>query len=387
MQEKTSRISVGVLGLLLVSIFTFTRCSTDVDLTAEYKSIPIVFGLLDAAVDTQWVSINRTWLGDGDQTVAAMVADSSEYAPDRIQAQMVEVIGADDDGIGGIDARVFELHDTLLQTKDENGIFFAPEHIAYFTRTTNNNGTKLDPDADYRFELVIDDTTEVEAMTNMIGVTVGNIIQPPMGVDNIKLGFANVGSTNVTYPPYNFRWSSTPGAARYQAVLVVHYVEHYWADDYQTVLDSSRSKSLEISIGSVDPNNDDGGQPMSKVFPGNSFFSQLGSRLEKNVRITRELGFWDEVSQISRAFDFLLIVANEELAIYLDINAPVTNIILERPEYSNIDGGLGLWASRTTQGVYGLGYTTDTIEHLQEGDDTAELNFCTPTPWSDYACP
>jgi len=380
MQAKTSRISVGVLSLLVVTIFTFTRCSTEVDLTAPYKSIPIVFGLLDAQVDTQWVSINRTWLGEGDQTVAAMVQDSSEYAPGRIQAQFVEVIG-------GMDARVFPLHDTLLETKDENGIFFAPEHIAYFTRTTNNNGTKLDPDADYRFELVIDDTTEVEAMTNMIGVTVGNIIQPPMGVDNIKLGFANVGSTNVTYPPYNFRWSSTPGAARYQAVLVVHYVEHYWADDYQTVLDSSRSKSLEISIGSVDPNNDDGGQPMSKVFPGNSFFSQLGSRLEKNVRITRELGFWDEVSQISRAFDFLLIVANEELAIYLDINAPVTNIILERPEYSNIDGGLGLWASRTTQGVYGLGYTTDTIEHLQEGDDTAELNFCTPTPWSDYACP
>jgi|TARA_B110000116_G_C16755867_1_gene545763 hypothetical protein len=380
MQAKTSRVSIGVLSLLIVPIFTFTRCSTDVDLTAEYKSIPIVFGLLDAAVDTQWVSINRTWLGEGDQTVAAMVADSSEYAPGRIQAQIVEVIG-------GMDARIFELHDTLLQTKDENGIFFAPEHIAYFARTTNSNGTMLDPDADYRFELVIDDTTEVEAITNLIGVTVGNITQPPIGVDNIKLGFASVGNTNVTYPNYTFRWSSTEGAARYQAALVVHYVEHYWADDYQTILDSSKTKSLEIPIGSVDPSDDDGGQILSKVFSGYSFFSHLGSRLEKNVRITRELGVWDEVSQVSRAFDFLLIVANEELAIYLDINAPITNIILERPEYTNIIGGLGLWASRTTQGVYGLGYTTDTIEHLQEGDDTAELNFCTPTPWSDYACP
>jgi len=380
MQEKTSHISIGVICLLVTGVFTFTRCSTDVDLTAEYKSIPIVFGLLDAEDDIQWVGINRTWLGEGDQTVAAMVQDSSEYAPERIPAQFVAVIGS-------VATRVFPLHDTPLETKAENGSFFAPEHIAYFARTTNNNGTKLDADAEYRFELVIDDTTEVEAITNMISVTLGNITQPPMGVDNIKLSFANVGSSNVTYPDYNFEWSSTPGAARYQATLVVHYVEHYWADDFQTTLDSSAAKQLEIPIGSVDPNDDDGGQIMNKSFPGQSFFSNLGSRLEKNVRITRELGIWDEENQISEAFDFVLTVANDELAIFLDINAPVTNIILERPEYSNINGGLGLWASRTTQGVYGLGYTTDTIEHLQEGDDTAELNFCTPTPWSDYACP
>ena len=37
---------------LLATIFTlaFTRCNTDVDLTAPYMSIPVVFGLLDADV-------------------------------------------------------------------------------------------------------------------------------------------------------------------------------------------------------------------------------------------------------------------------------------------------------------------------------------------------
>jgi hypothetical protein len=136
----------------------------------------------------------------------------------------------------------------------------------------------------------------------------------------------------------------------------------------------------------VDPNDDEGGQQLSKVFNGEVFFTTLRTRLEKNIRITRELGVWDEVSQIARALDFVLIVANEQLAIYLDVNAPVTGVIQERPEYSNINGGLGLWASRTTEGVFGLGYTTGTIEHLQEGDDTAELNFCTPNPFSNYTC-
>ena len=377
MQEMNLTKRFAVVGAALIAILSLSRCSTDVDLSAPYASIPVVFGLLDADVDTQWVRINRTWLGDGDQTQVALIQDSSEYAIDRIDARVVEVVN-------GIDNKVYELVDTLLENKDENGVFFAPDHTAYYVKTTGND--QLDPDADYRFELTIDDTVNVSAVTNMIGVTVGNITQPPMGVDNIKLGFASVGSSFVQYPDYTFKWSSTEGASRYDAVILVHYIEHYWADDFQTVLDSSKAKTIEIPIGTVDPGDDEGGQILTKTFSGISFYTNLSSRLEKSIRITRELGVWDNDVQIARAFDFVLMVANEQLSTYLDINAPVTGIIQERPEYTNINGGLGLWASRTTQGVYGLGYTTDTIEHLQEGEETAELNFCTPNPTSQYSC-
>lgn len=377
MQKMKPKNKIVCIATALIAVLSLSRCTTDVDLTAPYASIPVVFGLLDAEVDTQWVKINRTWLGDGDQTQAALVQDSSEYDVDRIQARFIEVIN-------GIDNRTFELVDTLLENKEDDGVFFAPEHTAYYAKTTDND--QLNPDAEYRLELTIDDTVNVSAVTNMIGVTVGNITQPPMGIDNLKLGFASVGSTVVQYPNYNFRWSSTPGASRYDAVLVVHYVENYWADDFHTELDSTKQRSMEIFIGTVEPNDDEGNQILTKEFPGSSFYSSLSSRLESNNRITRELGVWDEDTQISRAFDFVLMVANDQLATYLEINAPVTGIIQERPEYTNINGGLGLWASRTTQGVYGLGYTTDTIEHLQEGEETADLNFCTPNPNSQYTC-
>ena len=381
MQEKTDSHPIIKSGtvFLLAAIFTlgFTRCTTDVDLTAPYVSIPVVFGLLDAEADTQWVRINRTWLGDGDQTQIALISDSSEYETSRLSTRFVEVVNE-------IDTRVFELKDTLLQNKDEDGVFFAPEHQAYYAATRGSES--LNPDALYRLEIVIDDSIDVKAVTNMISVSVGNIQQPPAGLNNIKLNFANVGPSQVVYPNYPFKWRSTAGASRYDAVLLVHFIEHYWADDFQTVLDSSRARTIEMPIGTVDPSSDVGNQELEKLFDGRVFFTTLSTRLDKNIRITRELGVWDADSQIARAFDFLLIVANETLAIYLDVNAPVTGIIQERPEYSNVSGGLGLWASRTTQGVFGLGYTTDTIEHLQEGDETAELNFCTPNPFSDYTC-
>ena len=382
MQEKLVTHPVVKSGavFLLAAIFTLglTRCTTDVDLTAPYVSIPVVFGLLDAEADTQWVRINRTWLGDGDQTQIALISDSSEYETSRLSTRFVEVDNNDNV------TKVFELKDTLLQNKDEDGVFFAPEHQAYYVATRGNES--LNPDALYRLEIVIDDSIDVKAVTNMITVSAGNIQQPPAGLDNVKLNFANVGPSQVVYPNYPFKWRSTAGASRYDAFLLVHFIEHYWADDFHTVLDSSRARTIEMPIGTVDPSDDEGNQELEKLFAGQVFYTTLKTRLDKNIRITRELGVWDAESQIARAFDFLLIVANETLAIYLDVNAPVTGIIQERPEYSNVSGGLGLWASRTTQGVFGLGYTTDTIEHLQEGDDTAELNFCTPNPFSDYTC-
>lgn len=374
MQEiKFSNTLIGSF-IFIVAIFSIQSCSTEVDINAPYESEPVVFGLLDAEVDTQWVKINRTWLGDGDQNVFAQIQDSSEYDNSRLQAQFVEI---------GTDV-IYPLKDTILDNKDQNGIFFGPEYKAYYAETRGDNS--LDHEYDYRLELVIDDTVFVTAETDLIEKELGTILIPPMGLDDIKLNFAQVGLTQTQYPTYTFKWNSSEGAARYDAYLIVHYREHYWADDNLTILDSTRVKSMEISIGSLDPSNTDGNQTLSKEFECESFYTSMASRLEVNPKITRELGCWDEEVQIARSFDFVLLIANENLATYLDINSASNSIVQETPEYDNINGGLGLWASRTTVGVYGMGYTTDTIEHLQEGDETAALNFCTPNPHSDYFC-
>ena len=173
MQEKLVTHPVVKSGavFMLAAIFTLglTRCTTDVDLTAPYVSIPVVFGLLDAEADTQWVRINRTWLGDGDQTQIALISDSSEYETSRLSTRFVEVDNNDNV------TRVFELKDTLLQNKDEDGVFFAPEHQAYYAATRGNES--LNPDALYRLEIVIDDSINVQAVTNMISVKVMHLMR------------------------------------------------------------------------------------------------------------------------------------------------------------------------------------------------------------------
>ena len=373
---KLKRLTTGkVLTLLGITLGTI-GCSTDIELNAPYQRTPVVFGLLDAGVDTQWVRINRTWLGDGNQLEAAMVADSSEYPANELTVSISE-------RINGSVTRWWPMRDTVIENKSESGIFYAPEQQMWYFVPEGG----LNSDATYDFDMEIaSEATPVSSSTNMIAEQIGNITQPPPGVNNFKLGFASVGF-QTTYPDITFKWASTAGASRYDITVYIHVIERIWADLDHTVLVEERPRVVEWNIGTLNTSDDGGGEVLQKEVSGERFFTTLATKLEEDPYVTRVLGVWDEQVQIARAVDFVLTIANEELSTYLEVNAPVTGVIKERPAYTNINGGLGLFAARATQGVYGIGYTTATLQELIEGDATAALNFCSPNPFSDFYCP
>lgn len=373
-------------------------CSTEVDLTAPYDSIPVVYGLLDLEADTQWVKVNRTWLGEGNQLLAAQVSDSSEYPAGSVGARIVELIPSSSGGVVGTElptGREWTLRDTLIDNKDISGIFYGPTQRVYYASTAIES---LRDDMLYRLELDLPDGKKAQATTTMVESSVGSINQPPPNLPNYKMGFAAVNPDgSATYPNFPFKWTTSPGASLYTASLVVHFEERYYADAALTVLDSTRDKSLTLSVGTRSVSGLNGFQTIDEPFECQRLFGEMSTRLEANPQIRRVLGRYDSEYQMERAFDFVLQVANQDLAIYLDVNETTNSIVQDRPTWTNIEvidekgepiGGVGLWGSRSTVGVYGLGYTKQTIQHMQEGDLTAALNFCSPAPSgiSDYSC-
>ena len=77
----------AIWGMLFLCALNW-GCSTDVALNAPYEERTLAFCLLDPAADEQWVRVNRTWLGEGNNLEFALIPDSSEYADG-------EVIGGD----------------------------------------------------------------------------------------------------------------------------------------------------------------------------------------------------------------------------------------------------------------------------------------------------
>lgn len=369
-------------------------CSTEVDLNAPYEERTLAFCLLDPAAEEQWVRVNRTWLGEGNNLVFAQEADSSEYAPGAVS---ITVEGFDSGDTGFQNPLVsFTAQDTVLQDKDDNGIFFGPEYRAYHFATPGGLEIAAPNDNEdlrvYRMTVAFaDGRPALTAVTTLIGESLGNISNPPAGIPGFSLNFASGTGGTVTYPNINFKWSSTPGAKRYEVAVEVKYTERIWADPAHSQLVSETEKVARWDLGEESASDDEGGEEIKLPTNGESFYLFLANNLEADPLITRELGVWNDNIDRVRAFDFVLSIANEELDTYLAVNAPVTGIIQERPVYTNIAGGLGLFASRTQQRVNGLGISKPSVQELVEGEHTAVLQFCLPPETegdvAEYACP
>ena len=127
-------------------------CSTEVDLTAPYDSIPVVYGLLELAVGHPVGEGQPNVVGRGESAGAAQVADSSEYPAGAVDARIVELIPSSSGGIVGNElptGREWTLKDTLIDNKDVSGIFFGPSQRVYYAATSEE---ALRDDMLYRLE-------------------------------------------------------------------------------------------------------------------------------------------------------------------------------------------------------------------------------------------
>ena len=110
-------------------------CSTDIDLYADYKQVPVIYGLLDANADTNFVKITRVFYVQGDAYQVAQNPDSSNY-PGKLDVRLVEY--CNDDSIREIVLDTVTIHDK------QPGIFYGPSQKLYYTteplgRNTKNN--------------------------------------------------------------------------------------------------------------------------------------------------------------------------------------------------------------------------------------------------------
>ena len=267
----------AVVGLC--AMLTWMGCSTEVDLTAPYDSLPVGYGLLELDADTQWVKINRTWLGEGNQLAAAQTPDSSEYPAGSVQGWIVELNPSSSGQILGDEVptgKEWMLEETVLDNKETSGIFFGPSQRVHYAVTPTGTSDALREDKLYRLELRLPDGKEVNATTTMVESSIGAISYPPPGVPGFEMGLANLNSTgSASYSDFIYRWNSSPGASLYSASLVVNYSEIYHADDAWTTVDSTVNRSLSIGLGSRSLTNPNDVVSIEQTWNTETFYTEL----------------------------------------------------------------------------------------------------------------
>ncbi|MFN0031761.1 MAG: hypothetical protein ACKVOR_06350 [Flavobacteriales bacterium] len=377
----------------LAALIMVSGCESDVELNADYKSTTVIFGLLDAdasgdglnnQLDTQWIKINRTWLGDGDNYTYAQIRDSSEYKNEEIiSAKVVRYFD-------GNALEEWNLTPVTVSNKDINGIFYEPEQTLYYFVPPVAG---LHQESNYRLEIDFAGKEDVYAETDLIRSSQLSFYQPqPPGTVSLATGSASA----VAYTQGSrIKWYAAPGAKSYDVKIRFHFKEKLYDNPQHTGTPVVTDKFADFNAGSykVEDANEDG--QLEVEFNGEPFYTMLESTLEANPNIVREIGFFD--GSDTRCFDVIISMGNDNFNTYIEVNSPVSGIVQERPTFSNIGNGLGLFASRSTRTLRNLTVVTSGTGVPNLGNlhglcapvlnsHTLLLNFCDPNPTSNYAC-
>lgn len=339
--------------LLGISLFS---CKTDIDLIGEYQTTPVIYGLLDQSDSLHFIKINKTFLGRGNALEMAQVSDSSYF--ENVDATITEILA------NGNIGRVWELRDTIIDGRNENGVFFAPEQKVYYFATPtiqSNPALSLQPTARYRLNVNINEgeyivTGETELMRDV------NITAP-----SVQSSYLFRGNQN-DYRAVPFTWTKG-NAKRFNFKMEFHYRE----TDVNNV---SVDKFFTWNLGDVYA----GSLNSVTVAANGELFYQL---VKSNVPIDNNIDKREHTF-----FRLTLVSGSEELDNFIVANQPSTSLAQNKPSYTNIEGGIGLFSSRYTittlkyfvqpQGINSNFRSLDvrSTRELCEGQYTVFLNFC-----------
>jgi len=341
------RISIIILA------FTgtlFHSCSTDVELTADWKQTTIIYGLLNQYDNVQYVKVYKTFLDPILKPAdMAQVFDSLYYS--QVEVKMEEMVN-------GV------ITSTRILVEDESipkdpGVFSYPRQVLY------KDSLPLDQDATYRISINVpgangENETSVTAETPIVKDF--KITSPSKG---IQLSFASTS-------PYKIKWTSAENGKIYKLVVLVHYTY----SDIITTLKSFPAPLEWLIFDRLKSRNDNGGDGMTFELFRENFFHFINGSLNTDNNVIRTV---DSLS-------FMFSVGSEVLSKYIDVQQAQTGLVQTQivPEFTNIENGIGLFASRYTKVVKGIKLNISSIDSLACGSITGHLNFRTSPGSPNY---
>jgi hypothetical protein len=343
--------NVILSALLGLSLFS---CKVDIDLIGDYQVTPVIYGILDQSDSLHYIKINKTFLGKGNALDMAQVPDSSYF--DNVDATVTEILS------NGNVGRVWQLRDTIIGGRSTDGVFYAPEQKVYYFATPtfqNNPAQSLQPTATYRLDVNINNGEFiVKGETELVrDVTLTS--------PSAQSSFVFRGNQN-DYRNVPFTWSKGNGK-RFNLKLDFHYRETDVNNvQYEKSFSWNLGESFAGSINTVSVN------------ASGELFYQL---VRNNVPVDNNI-----VKREHTFFLITLVAGAEELDNFIAANQPSTSLAQNKPSYTNLEGGIGVFTAR---------YTIKTIKYfinpsfqnwrsldqrstkeLCEGQYTGLLNFC-----------
>ncbi len=303
-------MTLSRLLFVFSTLIFLNSCSTDIDVAADWKDIPVVYSILNSTDSTHYVRIQRAYLDEKTSAlVYAPIADSNYYGTITPVMERWKKVNT-------IDTKLETFPMVINNSFPKDSGLFAHPAQAIYSFTAN-----LDKDSEYKIVFKTPKNVDIVAKTNIVADF--QVIPFP----NIRtFNFSAIGSQTMRlYSPQN--------GYMHDAYIRLHYYE--W-DKNATVPDTLK-KVIRMNIyNGLLFGNTIGGQSVDIKLNGKDVFSQLKIDVPIN----------NQVKRLFNGVEYVVGVGNIELSNYIQVNGVNNSLLAQKPVYTNIPNGFGIFSSR-----------------------------------------
>lgn len=317
-------------------VLGFVACKNDIDVLAKYEENAVVYAILSASETTHFVKINKVFTNpNAKASDVAQIADSLFF--DTITPEIVEQQTG----------RRIPLYKANVVLKD-SGFFATSPNYLYATP----NNTILNPLYNYAIEFRLPKSQKlISASTNIVR---------PFNIQQPNLSFSNILDFNLN-ARFNIRFLTPINSKVFDAIFIFNYSE---TDKNNPGIVENKSISWKV-MNNVKTDKDRGGEIISTMVESISFYDLLVSNIKKNDNVIRKF----EPCQLT------IYAGNLELDTYIQSLQPSIGIVQKQSEYTNINNGVGIFASRFIRNYSGLDLSTNTQNNIVNLDRYKFMGF------------
>ena len=167
------------------------------------------------------------------------------------------------------------------------------------------------------------------------------------------------------YSTFSPKCSPAENADKYEFKIRLHFTEVTYAG-------ASTAKYIEWNLGEIIIVNGN----LKKEISGEAFYSAINNKLSNYIYeadVEKRIISKDNI-------EIIVTAANENLSLFIGINEPSTGVVTEQPIFTNIEGGVGIFASRFSRNLYSY-LNVHSSNVLCNGSLTSAYKFCVDPVW------
>jgi hypothetical protein len=315
-------------------------CTNDFEINADWKDIPITYGLIDISDTALYIRVERAFLTDGeDASDIAKIPDSIYYQDAKVSLERVS------------NGQVFAMQrvdGNLWGFPREEGDFATSPNWLYRLDSTD---IKLKPDEQIRIR--------IDRGNGLPEVTSNVVVLDKMEL--AKPGGASFNFAGSEFEQTEIAWLAPDSATIFDVNLYFNYVEYPASNPADQSSHTVKWPWVQgLRRESSSPN-------FNQKKPGLEFYRHLANNIQVDPALKR----------VFTGIDIEIIGGDEYVKNYVNASLANTGITAsqEIPTYSNMSEGKGVFGSITKFKKLGMLLNDKTRDSLKAGYLTRELNF------------